>query len=52
MTKEGYICLLCRYLKDLDKDEYIQFGTDQLPNRICKDCMRKFIREGNQACLE
>ncbi len=44
------ICLFCRYL--LPVKTMLQFGTNELPTYICKKCLKKFIREGNQACLD
>ena len=36
----NYICLLCRYLKAFD-DNCIEFGTGELKNYICGECLDK-----------
>ena len=44
--KQGYICFLCRVLKEVDKDQHLTFGTNELQRRICKDCVKELFREG------
>lgn len=39
MVKKGYICLVCRYLKDIDDGRFLEFGTGTIKNYICHDCL-------------